>query len=124
MKNPRWRAIGIVRVVEMHPEEELFLIILAQPIERDIGHNVAGAFHFIEIRFLQAVEIEMVVVEIESMIQAKARIEDGRTDDGASRIPVLLQHRSQRCLSRIELIRSKIMHAAECGIRPGEDHGV
>src|SRR5438874_6628803 len=108
----------------MHPKEELLLIILAQPVERDIGHNVAGAFHFIEIRFLQAVEIKVVVVEIESMIQAKARIEDGRTDDGASRIPVVLQHRSQRCLSWIELIRSKIMHAAEKGICPGEDDAV
>ena len=108
----------------MHPKEELLLIILAQPIERDIGHNVAGAFHFIEIRFLQAVEIKVVVVEIESMIQAKARIEDGRTDDGASRIPVVLQHGSQRRLSWTELIGSKIVHAAECGIRPGEDHSM
>src|SRR3989475_5927926 len=90
-----WRAIGIVRVVEMHPKEELLLIILAQPIERDIGHNVAGAFHFIEIRFLQAVENKVGGVEIETNIQAQARIEDARTEDGRSRIPGGLHHPSQ-----------------------------
>src|SRR5438046_9983033 len=42
-----WRAIGIVRVVEMHPKEELLLIILAQTIERDKGHTLAGATNFI-----------------------------------------------------------------------------
>src|SRR5207302_8793495 len=51
----RWWAIRIVRIIQMHPQEKLLLIILSQPLERGIRHLIARAFHLIELRFIHPV---------------------------------------------------------------------
>ena len=58
-------------VVKVHPQKKLLLVILVQPVERDIGDDIARPLHFINIRFLQPAEIEMIVVKIEAVVQAK-----------------------------------------------------
>src|SRR5262245_29577482 len=45
----RWWTVGVMRIVKVHPDEKLFLVILAEPLERLVGNNVAGALHFVEI---------------------------------------------------------------------------
>ena len=68
------RAIRKVRIVQVHPEEKFLLVILGEPIQSGIGYYVTRAFHFIKIRFLQTVEIEMIVIEVKSAVQAEAGI--------------------------------------------------
>ena len=79
--------IGKVRIVQMHPEKKLLLRVLRQPVQRHIGDDVAGTLHLIEIRFIQAAEIEMVVVEIESLVQSEARVEHRRRNHRSRRYP-------------------------------------
>src|SRR5215831_16170501 len=65
------RPIRIMRIVKMHPEKKLLLIIFSQPVKRNIGHDIRGTFHFFQVRFLEPAEIEVVVIEVKSAIQAK-----------------------------------------------------
>ena len=116
--------IGIVRIVQVHPEKKLLLIILAEPVQRHIGHHVAGTLHFFQVGFLQAVEIEVVVVEIESAIQSEARIEHRRADHGTGHISIFLEHGSQGGLAWAQFVGGKIVHAAPHGISSGKHHGV
>src|SRR5579862_5649196 len=69
------RTIGIMGVVEMHPEKELLLIVLVEPFKSLVGNCVSGSLHLVEIRFLQPAEIKVIVIEIESVIQSEARVE-------------------------------------------------
>ena len=41
--------VRIVRIVQVHPQKEFLLIILAEPVQRHIGHHVAGTLHLFEI---------------------------------------------------------------------------
>ena len=116
--------IGIVRIVQVHPEKEFLLIVLAEPVQGHVGHQVAGTLHFFQIRFLQAIEVEVVVVEIESAIQSKARIEHRRADHGAGRISMFLEHGSQGGLARAQFVGGEIVHAAPHGVSSGKHHGV
>ena len=68
----RRRTVGIMRVVQVHPQEKLLLIILAQPVQRHIGYDIARALHLVEISFQQTIEIEMVIIKIETVIQTEA----------------------------------------------------
>ena len=119
-----WGMIGIVGIIQVHPEKEFFLVILAEPVQGHVGHQVAGTLHFFQIRFLQAIEIEVVVVKIESAIQPKARIEHRRTDHGAGGVSVFLEHGSQGGLARSQLVSGEIVHAAPHGVSPGKHYGV
>src|SRR5258706_13574775 len=115
------RPIGIVRVVEMHPEKEFALPILTQPVQRHVGDHIARTLQLLQIRLLQPVEIEVIVVEVESLVQPKARVQDGRADDRPCGVPVLFENGGQRRLAWIQLVAAEIMHAAERGIGSGED---
>src|SRR5216684_2543183 len=68
--------VRVMRIIQMHPQKELALRVLAQPIQRDVGYHIPGTLHRLEIRFLHPIEIEVVIIEIESLVQAKSRIED------------------------------------------------
>src|ERR1035438_49417 len=72
----RRRPIRIVWIVQVHPQEEFVPYILSQPIQSNIRHHISGTFHLLKIRFLQTVEVEMVIVEIESLVQAEPRIQN------------------------------------------------
>src|SRR5947209_15349119 len=56
----RW-AIRKMRIVQMHPEEKLLPRILAKPLENLISYQIAGTLHFVEVRFVQTAEVEMIV---------------------------------------------------------------
>src|SRR6267154_3217022 len=94
----RWRAVREVGIVEVHPKEKLAVVILGEPIQRLISHNISRPLHLLKIRFLQPVEIEMVVVKVESLVQAEPRIEDGRTDYGPSGVSLLSENGGERRL--------------------------
>src|SRR6267378_4786832 len=68
------RTIRKVGIVEMNPKKKLILRILPQPVQRHIGDNIARPLHLVEIRFVQAAEVEVVVIEIKSLIESKARV--------------------------------------------------
>src|ERR1700751_169659 len=68
--------IGIVRVIQVHPEKERPRRILPKPFKSLIGNNIAGPLHFIQVCFLQSIEFKMVVIEIEAAIQSEARIQN------------------------------------------------
>ena len=123
------RMIGSVRVVEVHPQEKLPLRILRplvffEPVQRRIGDKVARALHLVEIRFVQAIEVEVVVVKIESLIQSKARIQDCGGDHRSRLIPGLFEDGSERGLKRAKLVAAEIMHPTEHGIGSGQNRGV
>src|SRR6266567_4327971 len=117
----RRRPVWIVRVIQVHPEKEFALRILAQPIQSNIGHHIPGTLHHIEIRFLHPIEIEVVIIEIESLVQAESRIQDGRSDYSARRISLLPQNGCERGLLGIELIAAEVVYAAQRGIRSSEN---
>jgi len=52
------RMIGKMRIVEMHPEKKLVARILGQPIKSDVGDNVSGTFHLVEVGFVETAEFE------------------------------------------------------------------
>ncbi len=41
--------IGIMGIVQVHPEKEFFLIILAEPVQGHIGHQIAGTLHLFQV---------------------------------------------------------------------------
>ncbi len=110
------RMIRKVWIVEMHPKKKLLLRILRQPVQRHIGHNIARALHLIEIGFVQAAKVEVVVIKIKSLIQSKARVQHCRADYRSRLVSGLFENRSQRGLKRAELVAAEVMHAAQHGI--------
>src|SRR5258706_1731409 len=116
-----WRPIRIVWVVEMHPEKEFVLPVLRQPLQRHVGDHIARTLQLLQIRLLQPFEVEVIVIEVESLVQAKARVQHGRADDRPRAVPVLFENGGQRRLAWIQLVAAEIMHAAERGIGSGED---
>ena len=113
-----------MRVIQVHPEEEFPLRILAQPIQSNIGYHIPGTLHRIEIRFLQPIEIEVVIIEIESLVEAKSRIQDRGSDYGTRRISLLPQNGCERGLFGIELITAEVVHPVQRGIRSSENRRV
>src|SRR6267154_3233241 len=63
------RTVREMRIVEMHPQKKLVVIVLAKPFQRQIGHYVSRTFHLLKIGFQQAIEIEMIVIKVEALIQ-------------------------------------------------------
>ena len=100
-----------MRIVQVHPEKEPLLIVLAQPIQHLIGYYIAGTLHFIEVRLFQAVEVEMVVIEVKTTVQAEARIQHRRGDDRTCRVSPLFQYGSQGLLLRAEAVATEIVHS-------------
>ena len=111
-------------IVQVHPQEEFVPYILSQPIQSNIRHHISGTFHLLKIRFLQTVEVEMVIVEIESLVQAEPRIQNRRADHRSGRIALLLEHISESGLFGIEFVSAEIVHPAQRRIGPGEKCGV
>ena len=111
-------------IVQVHPEKESLLIVLAQPIERLIRHNVARSFHFVKVRFLQPVELEVVVVEVKAAVQSEARIEHRRGHYSARGVAILFQSRSQGRRLRAQTVSAKVVHSVQSRVSPSEDHSV
>ena len=111
-------------IVEVHPEKEFFLIVVREPIQRSVGDDVARTLHFVEIGFLQAAEIEVIVVKIEPVVEAEAPVEDRRANYRAGGVAAFLQNGGERGLLGIQFVGAKVVDAAEHGIGAGEDHSM
>src|SRR5205807_1317272 len=61
---------------------------------------------------------------IKSLVQAKARVQHGRSKDRTCRVSVSLKYGRQCGLAWIQLVAAEIVHAAEHGVRSGEDDRV
>ena len=101
------RTIGKMRIIQMHPQEELLLRVLAQPVQRQVGHDVPRTLHLIQVGFFQTAEIKVVVIEIEPPIQSETRVQNGRADHRSGSVSVLLENGSQRWLGGLSLLRLK-----------------
>ncbi len=108
----------------MHPKKKLLLRILRQPIQRHIGHNIARTLHLVEICFVEAAEVEVVIIKIKSPIQSKARVQHCRADYRSRLVSGLFENRSQGGLKRAEFVAAEIMHAAQHGIRSRQHRAV
>src|ERR1700751_1696389 len=94
-------TIWVVWIVQMHPEEKSPLIVLPQPVQHLVGDDVPRPLHFVEIRFLQSVEVEMVVIKVEATVQAEARVQHRRANHSSGCVTVRFQSRRQGRLLRI-----------------------
>jgi hypothetical protein len=74
----------------VHPKKEFLLVILAEPLQRLFSNHVARTLHFFQIRFLQAVEIKMVVVEVKAAIEAETSVQYGGANHRTGDVPVFL----------------------------------
>src|SRR5208283_2972997 len=87
-----------------------------------IGDDIARTLHLVEIRFVQAAEFEVVVIEVKPLIQSKPRVQHSRSDDRARLVSSLFENRGQGRLKRAQFVAAKIMHAAQHRIGSGQ-HG-
>src|SRR4029077_434452 len=97
-------TIRKVWIVEMHQKKKLLSRILGEPIQRDIGHNIARTLHLVEIRFVQATEVKVVVIKIKPLIESKVRVQHRRADYRSRLVPGLFENRSQGGLKRAEFV--------------------
>ena len=84
-------TVRIVRIVQVHPEKEPLFVVLTQPIQHLVRDDVPGTFHLVEIGFLEAIEIEMVVIEIEAAVQAKTGVQHRRGHDRCGSVALRFQ---------------------------------
>ncbi len=120
----RRRLVGRVRIVEVHPEKERLAGIARQPLHRLVHHHIPRTLHQVEIGVFQAVEIEVVVVKIKSLVQTEAVVEHGGTEHGSGGVPLLPQNGGQGRLLRIQPVAAEIVNAAVHGVGAGHHHGV
>src|SRR5205809_3136883 len=104
----------------MHTENNRLLVYHAEPVQRHDGHYISRALHLIDVGFLQAVKVKMVIVEVEAVVKTETCVQHCRCDNRASVVTTILQHRSQRGLIRTQLVANEVMHSAERRISPSK----
>ena len=102
----------MVRIVEVNPEKERPLRVAAQPRQALIHDHVTGSLHGVEIRFVQTAEVKLIVVEVKSAIEPKARVEHGCADNGSRSIALLAKHCRQYRLVGNDAVCPVIAHSA------------
>ena len=114
----------MMRIVKVDPDEKRVLAVFPKPIEGQVHDFVSRPLGAIQIFFKAGTHLEMVVIKIEPMVEAEARIQHRRADNSAGSISVIMQNRSQRRLLRIQLVAAEIVHAAVHRIGSGENAGM
>ena len=106
----------------MNPEKERPLRVAAQPRQALIHDHVAGTLHGVEIRFVQTAEVKLVVVEVKSAIEPKARVEHGCTDNAGRSVALLAKHCRQYRLVGTEAIAAEVVHTDSHRVGAREHH--
>ena len=87
-RRPRLRRlVGPVRVVEVDPGKEPFLLHPVHPVERRREDLVAGALHAVEADPLELAEVEVVEVAVETLVEPPAGVDDEGGDERAGPVP-------------------------------------
>src|ERR1700674_390134 len=121
------RVIGVVCVVEMHPDEERPFLVRVQPCQRVRYDFAAAAFNCLVSVFSRAPTVEARIVDVKSTLKAGGRprfwVEDQRADKrrrmisaAAKDVRSIWQVLGQR--------HAKIVYLMELGIRAREDGGM
>ena len=117
------RAVGGVGVVHVHPHEPFLSLVGLPPPDRGLEHRCGRPLLQLEIKRYGAFAV-VVVVDLEALIEAVARVERRGADERAGRVAQAAQHRRNGLVLRVESKPGVLAHAVLIGIEPGQDVGV
>src|SRR5436305_309354 len=66
----------------------------------------------------------MIVIEVESLVQAETRVKHRRSHHCPRSVSVLLKNGGERGLRRAQFVATEVMHPAQRGICAGKNYGV
>ena len=121
----RAQVVGLVRVEEVHPEEERLpgLLSLLEPRQRAVrGARRRPLADHEHLRLV--LRPEVVVVDLEALIEAVAAREHGGRDEGARAPARRVQALRERRRLGAERVVAVVAHAVCRWIEPGHDRGV
>ena len=118
------RLVGPMRVVEMDPGEEAFVLHFVHPGERRVEDLVSGALHAVEADALELAEVEVVVVALEPLIQTPAGIHHEGGHETARPIPRVPKHFRERLGVLAHVVAAVVPDPVEHRVGPGEHRGV
>src|SRR6266403_6290175 len=121
------RIIGVVRVVEMHPDEERPLVVCGQPLQRVSDDFAAAAFNRLVTVFSLAPSVEAGIVEVKSALKTGSRPCSWAEDQRADKRRGVISVTSKDVRSVGQILRERhteIIHLVELRIRACEDGGM
>ena len=118
------RLVGPVRVVEVDPGEEPFLLHLVHPVERRLEDLVAGALHAVEADPFELAEVEVVEVAVETLVEPPPGVDDEGGDERAGPVPRVLERFGQRLGVLPDVVAAVVPHSVEHRVGPREHRGV
>ena len=122
---PRFRRlVGPVRVIEVDPGEEPFLLHPVHPVERRLEDLVPGALHAVEADPLELAEVEVVEVAVESLVEPPAGVDDEGGDERAGPVPRRAQRLGERFGVLPHVVAAVVPYSIEHRVGPGEHGGV
>src|SRR2546426_9669853 len=93
------RPVGVMRIIQMDPEEKTLGVVVAQPGQALVDHHITRALHGVEVCLIKPAEVKMVIVEVKSAVEPKARIEDSRADYAGRGVTLTAEEGGQRRLA-------------------------
>gem|GEM_PF-3800470 len=114
--------MGHVRIIKMDPGKEFFLGMPRKPGQEGVGHLVRPPLGPERLEHL--VVAELVVIEVESLVQAEPGVDVERGDDGRRPVSFFLETLGQGDGLRTQVIRTVVADLVVKGISPGQDRGV
>jgi hypothetical protein len=117
-----WRGVRGVRVVEMDPEKERLLLVLAEPAQRLVHRLVAGPLDRVHPGLLLvAAQVEVVEVAGEALIDAPARVEHEGGHEPARAVAPCRQRLGERRLVGGQVVAAVVADTVARGEGAGEE---
>src|SRR3989442_9594996 len=89
-------AVGMMQVVKVDENEKGLIVMRREPLGRPPEHSLCGPLEIGRLLARLRPNAKGAVVEIESLVQPEARVEDVTTDECGGAVPVSFQDGSER----------------------------
>src|SRR5712691_1733718 len=118
------RPVGVMRIIQMDPEEKTLGVVVAQPGQGLVDHHITRALHGVEVCLIKPAEVKMVIVEVKSAVEPKARIEDSRADYAGRGVTLTAEEGGQRRLAGGKAVTAEVVYSGPHGVAPRENRSM